>query len=78
MSLRKISAELAAQGHLTAKGRPYVASAVQARGGTAYGHFPAIRRRAEFTEVSPRPRSRSRCCSGSYCSPWRWFAHCIP
>jgi DNA invertase Pin-like site-specific DNA recombinase len=30
LSLRKISAELAAQGHLTAKGRPYVASAVQA------------------------------------------------
>ena len=30
MSLRKISATLAAQGHLTANGRPYVASAVQA------------------------------------------------
>jgi hypothetical protein len=30
MSLRKISATLAAQGHLTANGKPYVASAVQA------------------------------------------------
>jgi DNA invertase Pin-like site-specific DNA recombinase len=30
MSLRKISAELAARGHLTANGRPYVATAVQA------------------------------------------------
>jgi hypothetical protein len=30
MSLRKISAALAAQGHVTAKGKPYVASAVQA------------------------------------------------
>lgn len=30
MSLRKISAELAVHGHLTARGRPYVASAVQA------------------------------------------------
>jgi len=30
MSLRKISAALAAHGHLTARGRPYVASAVQA------------------------------------------------
>jgi DNA invertase Pin-like site-specific DNA recombinase len=30
MSLRTISAELAAQGHTTAKGRPYAASAVQA------------------------------------------------
>jgi len=30
MSLRKISTALAAQGHLTANGRPYVASAVQA------------------------------------------------
>jgi DNA invertase Pin-like site-specific DNA recombinase len=30
LSLRKISAALAAQGHLTGKGRPYVASAVQA------------------------------------------------
>jgi len=30
MSLRKISATLAAQGHLTAGGKPYVASAVQA------------------------------------------------
>ena len=30
MSLRKISAELAAQGHLTDGGKPYVASAVQA------------------------------------------------
>ena len=29
MSLRKISAELAARGHVTAGGRPYVASAVQ-------------------------------------------------
>jgi DNA invertase Pin-like site-specific DNA recombinase len=29
MSLRKISAELAAQGHLTAGRRPYVATAVQ-------------------------------------------------
>jgi len=29
LSLRKICAELAARGHLTAKGRPYVASAVQ-------------------------------------------------
>jgi hypothetical protein len=29
MSLRKISAELARRGHLTAKGRPYVATAVQ-------------------------------------------------
>jgi DNA invertase Pin-like site-specific DNA recombinase len=29
MSLRKISAELAAHGHLTARGKPYVASAVQ-------------------------------------------------
>jgi DNA invertase Pin-like site-specific DNA recombinase len=29
MSLRKISAELAAQGHLTAGGKPYVATAVQ-------------------------------------------------
>lgn len=29
VSLRKISAELAAQGHLTARGRPYVATAVQ-------------------------------------------------
>jgi hypothetical protein len=29
MSLRKISAELAARGHLTAGGRPYVATAVQ-------------------------------------------------
>jgi hypothetical protein len=29
MSLRKIAAELAARGHLTAYGRPYVASAVQ-------------------------------------------------
>lgn len=30
VSLRKIAAELAAQGHLTANGRPYVATAVQA------------------------------------------------
>jgi DNA invertase Pin-like site-specific DNA recombinase len=30
MSLRKISAALAAQGHVTASGKPYVASAVQA------------------------------------------------
>ena|SRR5215471_5661462 len=30
MSLRKISAALAAQGHLTSRGKPYVASAVQA------------------------------------------------
>jgi DNA invertase Pin-like site-specific DNA recombinase len=30
MSLRKISAALAAQGHMTATGKPYVASAVQA------------------------------------------------
>jgi hypothetical protein len=30
MSLRKISAALAAQGHLTAGGKPYVASAEQA------------------------------------------------
>jgi DNA invertase Pin-like site-specific DNA recombinase len=30
MSLRKISAALASQGHLTARGKPYVASAVQA------------------------------------------------
>jgi DNA invertase Pin-like site-specific DNA recombinase len=30
MSLRKISAALAAQGHMTAAGKPYVASAVQA------------------------------------------------
>jgi hypothetical protein len=30
MSLRKISATLAAQGHLTGGGKPYVASAVQA------------------------------------------------
>jgi len=30
MSLRKISATLAHQGHLTATGKPYVASAVQA------------------------------------------------
>ena len=30
MSLRKISAELAAQGHVTSGGKPYVASAVQA------------------------------------------------
>jgi hypothetical protein len=30
MSLRKISAALADQGHLTAGGKPYVASAVQA------------------------------------------------
>jgi DNA invertase Pin-like site-specific DNA recombinase len=30
MSLRKISATLAAQGHMTATGKPYVASAVQA------------------------------------------------
>jgi hypothetical protein len=29
MSLRKIAAELAARGHLTAYGKPYVASAVQ-------------------------------------------------
>ena len=29
VSLRKISAELAAQGHFTARGRPYVATAVQ-------------------------------------------------
>jgi DNA invertase Pin-like site-specific DNA recombinase len=29
MSLRKISAELATRGHLTARGKPYVASAVQ-------------------------------------------------
>jgi len=29
MSLRKISAELALRGHLTANGRPYVATAVQ-------------------------------------------------
>jgi hypothetical protein len=38
MSLRKISAELAAQGHLTGGGKPYVVSAVQAmlatRGGS--------------------------------------------
>jgi hypothetical protein len=30
ISLRKISAELAAQGHLTGGGKPFVASAVQA------------------------------------------------
>jgi hypothetical protein len=30
MSLRKISAALAAQGYMTAAGKPYVASAVQA------------------------------------------------
>jgi hypothetical protein len=30
MSLRKIFAALAAQGHLTAGGKPYIASAVQA------------------------------------------------
>jgi DNA invertase Pin-like site-specific DNA recombinase len=30
MSLRKIATELAAQGHLTARGKPYVASAIQA------------------------------------------------
>lgn len=30
MSLRKISAELASRGHLTANGRPHVATAVQA------------------------------------------------
>jgi hypothetical protein len=30
MSLRKISAALAAQGHVTAGGKPYVASAIQA------------------------------------------------
>jgi DNA invertase Pin-like site-specific DNA recombinase len=30
MSLRKISAALAAEGHVTANGKPYVASAVQA------------------------------------------------
>ena len=29
VSLRKISAELAVKGHLTAHGRPYVATAVQ-------------------------------------------------
>jgi ATP-dependent DNA ligase len=29
MSYRKISAELAARGHLTATGKPYVASAIQ-------------------------------------------------
>jgi hypothetical protein len=31
MSLRQIAAELAARGHLTAYGKPYVASAVHAR-----------------------------------------------
>jgi hypothetical protein len=30
MSLRKISVALAAQGHLTARGKPYVATAVRA------------------------------------------------
>jgi hypothetical protein len=30
MSLRKISAALKVQGHLTSRGRPYVSSAVQA------------------------------------------------
>jgi len=35
MSLRKISATLAAQGHVTATGKPYVASAVQAMVGVA-------------------------------------------
>jgi hypothetical protein len=36
MSLRKISAELAARGYLTASGKPYVATAVQSMVGSPF------------------------------------------
>jgi hypothetical protein len=45
MSLRKVAAALASEGHVTAKGRPYVATAVQAMlsMGMAAGRVKGVR-----------------------------------
>ena len=54
MSLRKISVELAAQGHLTGGGKPYAASAVQGDARDVRRQCAAVTGRRSYASGSPR------------------------
>ena len=60
MSLRKISAELAARGYVTAAGKPYVASAVQTMPSSRGLATPPRQRRHARQRCSRTDRHRYR------------------